>query len=285
MHGSPSTGAVDVHVTGPADPLGTPTFTNVPFGDVSDYLEVPADTYRVRVTPTGTATVALDETYVLVPGQVRTIVALDGTGVDPVELVVYADAGPATAAGTARFLHASPDGPAVDAVVDGSVFAADLGYEEFSGYVPVASGVRDVMVVPSAGGATLIDLDVDVTAGSAYTVLAVDSAASLAGVTLTDDLTPPGAGNVRVRAVHAAAGAGNADVYVTPEATADLTGLTPDVADAAFGAASGYLEVPAGTYRVWVTAAGDQGTVRANLVNVGKDKWNQVVKATEAMLQ
>ena len=144
--------------------------------------------------------------------------------------------------------------------------AADLGYEEFSGYVPVASGVRDVMVVPSAGGTALIDLDVDVTAGSAYTVLAVDSAASIAGVTLTDDLTPPGAGNVRVRAVHAAAGAGNADVYVTPEATADLTGLTPDVADAAFGAASGYLEVPAGTYRVWVTAAGDQGTVLANEV-------------------
>ena len=55
MHSSPSTGAVDVHITGPADPLGTPTFTNVAFGEVSDYLDAPAGTYRVRVGQPGPA--------------------------------------------------------------------------------------------------------------------------------------------------------------------------------------------------------------------------------------
>lgn len=83
FHGSPSAGPVDIYVTGPDDDITTkdPTLANVPFLGVSDYLTEPAGTYRVRITPTGTKTVAIDTgSLTFASGQVRTGVALDATG-------------------------------------------------------------------------------------------------------------------------------------------------------------------------------------------------------------
>lgn len=64
VHASPAAGNVDVYVTAPDANLATATpvtgLVNVPFGDVRGPVSVPAGTYRVRVTPTGTKTVAID---------------------------------------------------------------------------------------------------------------------------------------------------------------------------------------------------------------------------------
>jgi hypothetical protein len=47
------------------------------------------------------------------------------------------------------------------------------------------------------------------------------------------------------------------DIYVT-EPGADLEAATPALANVPFGAASDYLEAPAGDYQVRVTAAGSK---------------------------
>jgi hypothetical protein len=83
IHGAPSAGSVDIYVTAPGDDLtsATPTLSNVAFKDASDYLSVPAGNYEIRVTLTGTKTVAIDSGSVtLTAGQIRTVVALDATG-------------------------------------------------------------------------------------------------------------------------------------------------------------------------------------------------------------
>ena len=82
VHGSPTAGPVDIYVTGADADLNTtdPTLSNVAFKGVSDYLEVAAGTYRVRITPTGTKTVAIDATLTLAAGQIRTAVAVDAPG-------------------------------------------------------------------------------------------------------------------------------------------------------------------------------------------------------------
>jgi hypothetical protein len=83
VHGAPSAPAVDVYVTAPGADLNaaTPTLSNVPFRAASDYLQVPAGSYQVRVTVAGTKTVAIDtEALALSAGQVRTAIALDAPG-------------------------------------------------------------------------------------------------------------------------------------------------------------------------------------------------------------
>jgi hypothetical protein len=52
LHASPDAPAVDIYIN---DSM-VDGLTNVPFGVISDYLTVPADTYNVKVYATGTTT-------------------------------------------------------------------------------------------------------------------------------------------------------------------------------------------------------------------------------------
>lgn len=94
VHGASTAPAVDVYVTAPGANINTatPTLTNVPFKGVSAYLPVPAGTYQVRVTPTGTKTVVIDvPSFVLTAGQIRTVVARENAGAATFGVTVLSD--------------------------------------------------------------------------------------------------------------------------------------------------------------------------------------------------
>jgi hypothetical protein len=83
VHGAPNVGQVDIYITAPGADLATatPNLIAVPFKGASDYLEVPAGTYQVRITPTGTKTVAIDTgALTLAAGQIRTGIAVEAPG-------------------------------------------------------------------------------------------------------------------------------------------------------------------------------------------------------------
>ena len=83
VHGAPNVGQVDIYITAPGADLATatPNLTAVPFKGASDYLEVPAGNYQVRITPTGTKTVAIDTgALTLAAGQIRTAIAVEAPG-------------------------------------------------------------------------------------------------------------------------------------------------------------------------------------------------------------
>ena len=172
---------------------------------------------------------------------------------------------PATTA-QLRVVHASPDAPNVDVLVDNVTAVTKVAYKAVSNYLPVAAGSRNQKVRATGTSTVVIDQSTTLTDGSAYTVLATGRVAQIAPLVLTDNLTNPAAGNIRLRLVHASPTAGNVDIYVTGT-TSDLATATPTLANVAFRAASAYLEVPAGTYRVRITPAGTK-TVAIDVNNV-----------------
>ena len=163
-HASPDAPAVDVLVN---DAVAIP---NVPFKDVTDYAELPAGTYNVKVVPTGaTEPVVIEADLTLAAGTDYTVAAVNVlAAIEPLVLVDN-NSDPAEGNAHVRFVHASPDAPAVDiAVTGGPVLFPDVEFKEATDYLPVPAGTYDLEVrlagtdtaVLSLPGVTLIEGDV-----------------------------------------------------------------------------------------------------------------------------
>jgi hypothetical protein len=159
-----------------------------------------------------------------------------------------------------RVVHASPDAPEVDVLVDDAEVLGDVSYLAASDYLDLSAGDHNLKVNAAGTSTTVIDTDVTLTDATDYTVIAGGLAAAIEPIVLEDDNTSPSSGNARVRAIHGAPSAPAVDVYVTAPG-ADITAATPTLGNVAFGDVADYLEVPAGDYQVRVTLAGTKTVV------------------------
>jgi len=184
----------------------------------------------------------------------------------PAFALAVAIAAPASASNhaTVRVLHASPDAPAVDIYLDDAAVSAltNVPFATLSDYLDVPSGDHNVKVY--ATGTTtdpVIDVDVTVAAGTAYTIAATDAVAAITPQVLVDDPAPD-CDTAQVRVVHFSADAPAVDVAPA--------GATPDEAvikNLAYPDASDYVALPGGTYDLEVRPAGET-TVALDLPGV-----------------
>jgi hypothetical protein len=149
-------------------------------------------------------------------------------------------------------VHASPDAPAVDLLVDGAVAGSGLAFPDNTGYLTVNAGTRNVKVNVAGSATTVINADLPVAAGANYSVFANGPVASIDALVVADDLTAPAAGKAHVRFIHLSPDAPAVDVAVT--------GGPVLFADRAFRQFTAFTPVDAGTYDLEVRPAGS-GTV------------------------
>lgn len=154
-----------------------------------------------------------------------------------------------------RVIHASPDAPAVDVFVNGNAVLTNVGFFAASPYLDLPAGTYRVQVAPTGAGAgsAVIDANVTIEAGKAYTIAAVGPVASIKPRVIVDNLSAPAAGQAKVRVYHFSPDAPAVDVK--------LANGTTLISNLAFPDASNYLEVPAGTYDLQVTPAGGSAVV------------------------
>jgi hypothetical protein len=264
-HMSPNAPNVDVYADGSA------ILEDVAFGAVSDYLEVPAGDRQVRITPAGDAETTVFEGAVPVEdGSDYTVAAIGEVGDmadQPFEPLVLEDDNSDSGSDMARvrLVHASPDAPAVDVTLaaNGDALFDGVAYGD-SGYVTVPAGDYTLQVrgdTESNDGDVVAEFDVSVEGGQVYTGFAAgylspddDPADAAFDLFVANDtgggmmeMTEP----ANLRVAHMSPNAPNVDVY------ADGSAVLEEVA---FGAVSGYLEVPAGDRQVRITPAGDAET-------------------------
>lgn len=166
-------------------------------------------------------------------------------------LVALAIALPVTAANEARVrvVHASPDAPAVDVLVNGAKAFTNAPFKGITAYAPLAAGSYKVQVVPTgAMTPVVIDATLALEANTDYTVVAMGKLANIGPVVLKDNNAAPAAGKAHVRIVHASPDAPAVDIAVK--------GGPVLFSNLAFKAASAYAPVDAGTYDLEVRAAG-----------------------------
>lgn len=170
VHASPDAPAVDVWVN------NAKAFTNAPFKGITPYASLDAGSYNVQVVPTGkTEPVVIKATLDLKAGTDYTVVAVGKLA--NIEPLVLQDDNRAPAAGKAhvRFVHASPDAPAVDiAVKGGPVLFQNVAFKGVGNYLPVDAGTYDLEV--RVAGTTTVALSVPgvkLEPGTVYTIFAM----------------------------------------------------------------------------------------------------------------
>lgn len=171
IHASPDTPSVDVLVN---DELAL--FSSARFGDVTDYAEVPANVYDVKVVPAGAGpdAAAIEADLNLFYGTDYTVVAVETF--DSIRPLVLVDDNELPEAGQARvrFLHAVPDAPAVDIKVAGGPFLfQDLTFESVGDYVTVPMDNYTLEVRVAGSDTVVLSVpNVAFLGGSTYTMLA-----------------------------------------------------------------------------------------------------------------
>jgi hypothetical protein len=242
VHASPDAPAVDIAVAG-----GPVLFSNVSFTEVENGLTVPAGTYDLEVRLAGTSTVVLPLPDIeLEEGFAYTAVATGlAFGSPALGALLLTDV---VAPAEVRVIHASPDAPAVDILVNGAVAIPSLAFREATDYVALPEGSYDIGVVPAGlSKPVVIDATLALEGGTDYTVLAINTLAEIEPLVLVDDRSLPGNGS-RVRFVH-----GSPDAPAVDIALAGGPVLIPNTS---FGTAAAPITVPAGTYNLEVRLAG-----------------------------
>lgn len=163
-----------------------------------------------------------------------------------------------------RVIHASPDAPKVNVLLDGDAVLTEVDYKGGSGLNSLDRGTYDITVdaITPAGDATVITVnDAVLDADTDYTVLAIGKVASgtLAPLVIANPDTAVTSGQARAQVVHGAPDAPAVSVYVTAPG-ADLAGATA-LGTFSFGEELGPVEVPAGNYQIRVTLAGNPAAV------------------------
>ncbi|MBF8964801.1 DUF4397 domain-containing protein [Pontibacter sp. FD36] len=153
-------------------------------------------------------------------------------------------------------VHASPDAPGVDLLVDDEkVNSTALTYPNNTGYLEVPAGRRNVKVNAAGTNTSVINANLDLERNMNYSVFAINTLSNIEPLVLMDDLTAPASGNAHVRFVHLSPDAPAVDVAVT--------GGPVLFSNSEFKEASPFAPVPTGTYNLEVRLAGTETVVLA----------------------
>jgi hypothetical protein len=155
-------------------------------------------------------------------------------------------------------IHASPDAPGVDLLVDNvKVNTAALNFPEATGYLKIFAGTRNIKVNATGTNNSVINANLTFTADKYYSVFAYNQLASIGAIVVEDNLTVPATGQAHIRFFHLSPNAPIVTVGTLSGAT-----FTPVFANRSFetqataSANQNFTPVPAGTYTFDVQANG-----------------------------
>ncbi len=283
LHAASGVPAVDVYLSAPDAALpadaaikGIEFKSAVPASGAAA-LEVAAGAYRVRLTLAGKKDVVYDSGPFQVKARDDLIAAaiLPKAGSpaqpSPVDLLVVRTRGgnsllkstggatppppPPASSVTVRAVHASPEAPSVDVLVDGAVAIAKLSFGELSDRKPVAEGTRAVKINVAGTATSVLSANLTLKKDVSYSVVAYDTPAALKALVLEDatNVTSAGArGYIRIVNLIS-------DAVGLPEFTGSSSG------GAAFGAAANYGETSLGSKSVGVKYTTANGSGAASV--------------------
>jgi len=154
-----------------------------------------------------------------------------------------------------RIINATPDAPRLDLYQDSNALAFNLDFGTVTSYIRLTPGAYNITANTAGTRQILSTAKTTFTTTGQYTVLIGNTAASLQQLTLADQSQPAPPGQTALRFINQATRPGAVDIYLVP-AGQKVNAVTPLVTGIAFGANTGYVNVPTGTYSLAMLPAG-----------------------------
>lgn len=184
LHASPDTPVVDVYMD------EEPFVSGLTYAEVSDYRIIAADRHSIRIVPMGLGAQArplLDSHLGLLQEGTDYTVLLNGEA-RHLHTLPLADttSAPGEDQAKLRFVHASPDAPAVDVSYrHGPVLFRQVAFDRATPFVELRSGMYDLVISSTGRDREIATLPhYTVTAGNLYTLVALGLLGGMPGFML-----------------------------------------------------------------------------------------------------
>lgn len=260
IHASYDAPAVDVTVD------GVKAVSSLEYGESTGYAEIAAGVRNVKVTPAGTTSpVVIDANLPVEANKEYTVIAVNQlASIEPIVAVDVRTPNPSKA--KIRFIHASPDAPAVDIKVGSGSSApvfSDVQFKEITNYIEVDAGSYQFVVTPAGSASEVVVLNsVSVQNGIVYTVMALGTLSQSQYPFMVRVFVDNDPGNVyvdldfattNILVTHASPNAPGVDLLIDDQQINSSPLIFPEN--------TGYLSILAGTRNIKVNVAGSTTTV------------------------
>jgi len=169
IHASPNAPGVDLLVDDVKQNTSALTYPQN-----TGYLKINSGARNFKVNVTGTTTTVINANVTLEQDKSYSVFAIDS--VSKISAIVVADdlSTPAPGKAHVRFIHLSPNSPAVDIAVDGgAVVFPNTSFKVGTAFTPLNAGTYDLEVRVAGTQTVALDLDpINLEAGKIYTVFA-----------------------------------------------------------------------------------------------------------------
>jgi hypothetical protein len=165
-----------------------------------------------------------------------------------------------TAKANVLVVHASPDAPGVDLLVDNAVAGTNLTFPNNTGYLQVNAGTRNVKVNVTGTSTTVIQANLNLMENKSYSVFAVNQVSAIEPLVFEDNLSNPASGKAHVRFIHLSPDA--------PAVNITLTDGTIVFGNVSFKGSVDFTPLDAATYNLQVRDAATNQTVVLELPNI-----------------
>jgi hypothetical protein len=255
-------GDLDLAVTG-----GDDLFSDVGFGDGSDYADVSPGAYNVDLRADDGRVLGSVTDLEIEQSRAYDLIAIGQLADESVTLLTLVTTVDLTCAealditGTSedscvRITHAAPDSAGTDVYINDSLVAQGLEYSTATEFVAVPGGEGRVFKVTAASAPieeAILEADFTLDAGQAYEVLVTGAPDDLQFLITGVDLRPVPEGQARLGIIHASPDSGSLDLNFADGA--ELAGGVE------YRGVSEYIAVDEGTYQLQVRPAEDQMVV------------------------
>jgi hypothetical protein len=148
-----------------------------------------------------------------------------------------------------RVLHASPDTPAADIYLDNIPAASSVAFKGFTGYMRILSGRHNIKVFPAGNTEqVLLDTDITIPARSILTGAIIGLPPNIGIKTFFETVVQIPPGKLRLRFSNLAPGSTDMDLVIS--------GGQVLFEEVAYGKATNYESIPAGTYVFYIQQSG-----------------------------